>query len=64
MDSGLKGYQIGGAKVSEKHCGFIINTGNATCQDVVDLIRHIQKEVKRQFNVELKTEVKRLKNNR
>ena len=64
MDSGLKGYQIGGAKVSEKHCGFVINTGNATCQDVVDLIRHIQKEVKRQFNVELKTEVKRLKNNR
>ena len=64
MDSGLKGYQIGGAKVSEKHCGFVINTGNATYQDVVDLIRHIQKEVKRQFNVELKTEVKRLKNNR
>lgn len=64
MDSGLKGYQIGGAKVSEKHCGFVINTGNATCQDVVDLIEHIQKEVKRQFNVELKTEVKRLKNNR
>ncbi len=64
MDSGLKGYQIGGAKVSEKHCGFVINTGNATCQDVVDLIEHIQKEVKKQFNVELKTEVKRLKNNR
>lgn len=63
MDSGLKGYQIGGAKVSEKHCGFVINTGNATCQDVVDLIEHIQKEVKKQFNVELKTEVKRLKNN-
>lgn len=58
MDSGLRGYQIGGAQVSDKHCGFIINTGNATCKDVKDLIAHVQKEVKNQFGVELETEVK------
>lgn len=61
MDSGLKGYQIGGAKVSEKHCGFIVNAGNATCKDVEDLIGYVQKTVKNKFNVELEPEVKRLK---
>ena len=57
-DAGLKGYSIGGAKVSEKHSGFIVNTGNATAQDVLLLIRHIQKTVEEKFGVELKTEVK------
>ena len=63
MDSGLKGYQIGGAKVSEKHCGFVVNDGNATCKDVEDLIAYVQKTVKGKFNVELEPEVKLLKNN-
>ena len=57
-DSGLKGYFVGGAQVSEKHSGFVINKGNATAKDILDLIKHIQEEVKRQFGVELKTEVR------
>ena len=57
-DSGLKGYSIGGAQVSEKHSGFVINKGNATAKDILDLIKHIQEEVKKQFGVELKTEVR------
>lgn len=58
MDAGLKGYRIGGAQVSEKHAGFIINRENATASDVLALIEHVQKEVFRQFGVELKCEVK------
>ncbi|AIS52864.1 UDP-N-acetylenolpyruvoylglucosamine reductase MurB [Thermoanaerobacter kivui] len=57
-EAGLKGYSIGGAKVSEKHCGFIINTGNATFYDVVNLIEHVQKVVKEKFGVELIPEIK------
>ncbi len=57
QDSGLRGYQIGGAQVSQKHTGFIINTGNATCQDVLDLIRYVQDTVYEKFNVKLQTEV-------
>lgn len=60
MDSGLRGYQVGGAAVSEKHCGFVINKGGATASDVLGLIRHIQRKVKEQFGVELHTEVKLL----
>ncbi len=56
--SGLKGYQIGGAQVSEKHAGFIINTGNATAKDVLDLVEHIKKVVFENFGVMLETEVK------
>lgn len=56
-DSGLRGYTIGGAQVSEKHTGFIVNKGNATCKDIVDLIRYIQKTVYEKFGVNLKTEV-------
>ena len=56
-DAGLKGFSIGGAQVSQKHAGFIINTGNATCKDIVDLIKHIQKIVYEKFNVKLETEV-------
>ncbi|SES94617.1 UDP-N-acetylmuramate dehydrogenase [Anaerobranca gottschalkii] len=59
-DSGLRGYRIGGAQVSEKHCGFIVNTGGATAQDVKDLIQYIQKTVKEKFGVELEREVKYL----
>lgn len=58
QDCGLKGFCIGGAQVCEKHCGFIINTGNATAKDVENLIKYIQQTVKEKFGVELKTEVK------
>ena len=58
QDAGLKGYSIGGAAVSEKHSGFVINKGNATAKDITDLIKHIQDEVKKQFGVELHTEVR------
>lgn len=58
MDSGLRGYKIGGAMVSEKHCGFVINTGNATCSDVINIIEHIKKTVFEKFGVMLNAEVK------
>lgn len=60
MDSGLSGFCIGDAQVSEKHCGFVVNKGNATCQDVLLLIEHIQKVVKQSFGVDLEPEVKLL----
>ncbi len=59
-DSGLKGFKIGGAQVSEKHSGFVVNAGGATAADVKALIEHIQKTVKEKFGVEMKTEVKML----
>ena len=52
----LKGYTIGGAKVSEKHANFIVNNGTATGRDVVSLINKIEKEVKEKYNVDLKLE--------
>lgn len=58
MDSELRGYQIGGARVSDKHCGFIINQENASFEDVINLIEHVQKTVKEKFNVELEPEVR------
>lgn len=57
MKSGLRGYQIGGARVSDKHCGFIVNMGKATCEDVRDLIAYVQERVKACFGVDLETEV-------
>ena len=60
MDAGLRGYRVGGAQISEKHCGFVINTGDATAEDVMKLIRHVQEEVRGQFGVELEMEVKTL----
>ena len=60
MDAGLSGALVGGAQVSEKHCGFVINKGGATAADILALIQHIQKTVKEQFGVELQTEVKLL----
>lgn len=57
MNAGLRGFQIGDAQVSEKHCGFVINKGKATAADVLELIAHVQKEVKEQFHVELEPEV-------
>ena len=58
QDSGLKGCSVGGACVSEKHSGFIINKGNATASDIYKLIKHCQKEVYNNFNVNIETEVK------
>ncbi len=57
---GLKGYQIGGAQVSEKHAGFVINTGGATCQDILDLIHHVRQVVRDQTGVLLEPEVRLL----
>ena len=58
MDAGLRGFSVGGAQVSEKHCGFIVNTGGASASDVLTLIREVQKRVREKFGVELETEVK------
>ncbi|MBO4343065.1 MAG: UDP-N-acetylenolpyruvoylglucosamine reductase, partial [Clostridia bacterium] len=57
-DCGLKGVSVGGAQVSEKHAGFIINKGGATTKDVKELIELIQKEVKEKFGVELIPEIR------
>lgn len=57
-EAGLRGYQIGGAQVSEKHCGFIINTGTATASDVIELIEFIKKRVYETSGVMLQQEVK------
>ena len=57
MDAGLRGYRIGGARISEKHCGFIVNENHATARDVRELIEYARKEVLRQFGVELEPEV-------
>ena len=57
-DAGLKGYSIGGAKVSEKHAGFIINTGNATAQDVLDLAKYVTNKVYEKFGKKIEFEIK------
>lgn len=57
MDAGLRGYSIGGARVSEKHCGFVINDGRATAADVAEVIKEVQERVKDKFGVTLETEV-------
>ena len=57
MKAGLRGCQIGGARVSDKHCGFIINAGGACAADVRDLIREVQQRVMEKFGVELEPEV-------
>lgn len=57
-DAGLKGFAIGGACVSEKHAGFVINCKNGTAKDVLDVIYHVRDEVKKQFGVDLYPEVR------
>ena len=57
-DTGLRGYQVGGAKISDKHCGFVINTGDATASEVVQLIRDVQDKVYEKFQVKLEPEVR------
>ena len=56
--AGLKGYSIGGAEVSAKHAGFIINRGNATFDDIMRLINHVQETVQKEFGIILEPEVK------
>ena len=58
MDSGLRGYCIGGAEVSQKHCGFIINKDNATAKDVIDLIEFVQGTVYDKYCVKMEPEIK------
>lgn len=58
MDAGLKGYTVGGACVSQKHAGFVINNGGATANDVRQLISHIQNEVRNRFGVSLECEIR------
>lgn len=57
MDAGLRGFSIGGAQVSDKHCGFVINKGNASAADIYDVIGQVQETVKDKFNVKLEREV-------
>ena len=57
-DAGLRGYRVGGAMVSEKHCGFVINYDNATATDVINLMKDVQAKVKEKFGVQLEPEVR------
>lgn len=56
-ECGLKGYSIGGAQISEKHAGFIVNTGNATAKDVIDLVEFVKKQVLEKFNKTIELEI-------
>lgn len=58
MDTGLAGYSVGGAQVSEKHCGFIVNTGGATARDVKELIAEVERRVRETFGVCLEPEIR------
>ena len=58
MEAGLRGYQVGGAQVAEKHCGFVINKGNATAADILQLMSDVAEKVEAQFGVKLEPEVK------
>lgn len=60
LDAGLRGYRVGDAQVSEKHCGFVINRKNASAQEVRQLMQDVQDKVKAQFGVMLEPEVKML----
>ena len=57
MDAGLRGFSIGGARVSDKHCGFVINQGYASAADIYDVICQVQERVKDRFDVDLEREV-------
>ena len=57
-EAGLKGYSIGGAKISEKHAGFIINTGGATAQNVLDLAKYVTDKVYEKFGKKIEFEIK------
>ena len=57
MDAGMRGYRIGGAQVSDKHCGFIVNTGKATAADIKEVIEEVQERVKERVHVMLEPEI-------
>lgn len=57
MEAGMRGYRIGGAQVSDKHCGFIVNTGKATAADIKEVIEEVQERVKERFHVTLEPEI-------
>ena len=56
-EAGLKGFSIGGAQVSEKHAGFVVNAGGATCADILRLMEHIQRTVLARSGIALEPEV-------
>lgn len=56
-DAGLKGYQVGGAQISEKHCGFVINRGGATAQQIYQLTEDVKRIIREQFGVEMEREI-------
>ena len=60
QDADLRGFQVGGAQVSEKHCGFVINKDHATAADIVELMQQVSDRVEEKFGVKLEPEVKRL----
>lgn len=60
QDTGLRGFSVGGAQISEKHCGFVINKNHATAEDVVTLMREVSDRVEAKFGVPLEPEVKKL----
>lgn len=60
QDAGLRGFQVGGAQVSEKHCGFVINKKNATANDIAELMKQVSQKVEEEFGVKLEPEVKRV----
>ena len=60
-DAGLRGYRVGDAQVSAKHCGFVVNRGKATCAEVLQLIEEVQNKVKEQFGVQLEPEVRSIR---
>lgn len=57
-EAGLKGFSIGGAEVSTKHAGFIVNKGGATSEDILKLIAHVQNIIKEKYGIEIDTEIK------
>lgn len=54
---GLKGYQVGGAQISTKHAGFIVNTKNGTAEDVLKIVEHVKKVIKKEFEKEIELEI-------
>ncbi|MDY5181533.1 UDP-N-acetylmuramate dehydrogenase [Butyribacter sp.] len=59
-DAGLRGYRVGNVMVSDKHCGFVVNMGGGTCEEVKAVINHVREEVDKQFGVTLEMEVRKL----
>ena len=59
-EAGLKGRSVGSARVSEQHANFIINEGGATAENILALVRHVQAEVRRRFDIELELEIELL----